>query len=110
MKKPHYKKIFIDMILYKFPEKKCIIQDFIFKKELSTLDIISLNEKLFKNTDLEDTKFNQQHKSYDKDTIFSILDFQKENRMGNTELAKHFNLSRNTVTKWKQKFSVRTNR
>jgi hypothetical protein len=33
-----------------------------------------------------------------------MLDYQKKNKLTNSQLAKHFKLSRNTVTKWKRLF------
>ncbi|WP_288436734.1 HTH domain-containing protein [uncultured Chryseobacterium sp.] len=94
---PDYKKIYSDMIAEKFPEhKEC--HKILDKEELSQLDVIVLNNILFNN------KNHNKHRSYSEETILEILRFQKKNNWNNSELAKHFNLSRNTVTKWKKYF------
>lgn len=103
MVQPDFKKIYQDMIEMKYPKQrseKCtrILQ----KKRLSVLDIIKLNRLIIGFSDKEVNSFNQKHKSYDVDTILKILRYQKENNMNNTQLANHFKLSRNTVTKWKK--------
>ncbi|MDN4013432.1 helix-turn-helix domain-containing protein [Chryseobacterium gambrini] len=102
--KPDYKKIYLDLIEKKFPEKKKDY-DYFFKKEfVSALDIIHLNQKIFKSSNSLDENGNQLHKSYDEETIFQILSYQKKNKLNNSQLANHFNLSRNTITKWKKIF------
>ncbi|PIF46284.1 hypothetical protein CLU96_3309 [Chryseobacterium sp. 52] len=98
---PNYKKIYTDILNVKYPHKKEICADILSKRELLTIDIILLNQKIF-NTDQK--KENQKYRSYDKATIFKILDYQKKFSLNNTQLAKHFNLSRNTVSKWKKYF------
>lgn len=98
--KPNYKKIYTDLILMKFPEKKKVCNVFLQKEELSELDVISLEQLIFGNKNIE----NKKHRSYEKSTIFRILDFQKKNKLNNSQLAKHFGLSRNTITKWKKIF------
>jgi len=55
-------------------------------------------------SDKEKIRDNQKLKSYDKNTILQILDYQKKHHLNNTELALHFKLSRNTVAKWKKIF------
>ncbi|UOU97078.1 hypothetical protein MUU74_11295 [Chryseobacterium daecheongense] len=72
------------------------------KKELSNIDIIELNRKVFETMDLETEKFNQKLRSYNTTSIIKILDYQEKNSLNNTQLAKHFKLSRNTVAKWKK--------
>lgn len=98
---PNYKLIYEDMINKKFPHMKKICQTILDKNELSYLDVIKLNNIIFGNK----KKFNQRLRSYNKVTILEILKYQKENNLNNTELARHFNLSRNSVSKWKIYFS-----
>lgn len=100
---PEYKKIYTDMISRKYPEKFEVCKDLLSKKELDSLDIISISEKLFDN--LEGiSMLNQRHRSYSKSAILKILDYQKKYGFTNTQLAHHFKLSRNTVAKWKRIF------
>lgn len=71
------------------------------KNELSALDIIRMNQIIFPmNRDVEE--FNQKHRSYSENDILQILEYQKQHCINNSQLAQHFKLSRNTVTKWKQ--------
>jgi len=103
MRKPNYNRIYIDLLEAKFPEKlkyfKSILDR---KKQLSVLDVIKLNEDLFGVS----CKERQKYRSYDKPTVLEILDYQKKNRLNDTQLATHFRLSRNTVATWKKKFIV----
>jgi hypothetical protein len=103
---PDYKKIFNDIINIKFPEKKEICSHLLDKSNLTVLDIIDLNELLFRNSSKENSVFNQKHRSYNETVIYQILEYQKKNRLNNSQLAGHFKLSRNTVTKWKSLFPI----
>ncbi|WP_223609266.1 helix-turn-helix domain-containing protein [Chryseobacterium sp. OSA05B] len=102
---PDYKRIYTDIINEKLPEKREACQNILNKKELSVLDILKLNALLF-NTK-ENSKSNQQLRSYDENTIGEILEYQKKNNLSNTQVASHFKLSRNTITKWKKLFSAK---
>lgn len=101
----NYKKIYQDIIEMKFPEKKeqcvCLLN----KKALSMLDIIELNQKIFGKSNKQTDIFNQRHKSYDRLAILKILEYQIINNLNNSELARHFQLSRNTITKWKKNYN-----
>lgn len=99
---PNYKKIYTDIINEKFPSKKELCQNILNKEALTFLDIINLNKKLFNNLNKEIKQENQKYRSYNKETILQILEYQVKNRLNNTQLAIHFNLSRNTVAKWKK--------
>lgn len=103
--RPNYLKIFEDIIARKCPERKNEFERF-FAKDISALDIIDLNNKIFGLQDRETIDFNQQHKSYDKETILQILTFQQEQKLTNIGLANHFKLSRNTVSKWKRLYKT----
>ena len=99
LKKPNYKRIYNDLLSEKYPEKKEKCTKLLSKKHLSFVDIIRLNELIFGKSN---EVFNQQYRSYDKKTISEILEYQKKNNLNNTQLASHFKMSRNTVTKWKK--------
>ncbi|MGE8432110.1 helix-turn-helix domain-containing protein [Chryseobacterium joostei] len=100
--KPDYKRIYNDLIDKKYPKKKIEFKSMLEKKTLSTLDIIELNQRIFGKE--EYSILNQKHRSYDKKTILEILDYQKINKLNNKQLALKFNMSRNTIGKWKKIF------
>ncbi|REC78109.1 helix-turn-helix domain-containing protein [Chryseobacterium elymi] len=102
--KPDYNRIYQDILDSKYPHKKEECRTLLEKKELSLLDIIQLNDTIFGTKNMETEAFNQQHRSYDRQTIFEILDYQKKNKLSNSQLARHFKLSRNTVAKWKKMY------
>ncbi|WP_223558555.1 helix-turn-helix domain-containing protein [Chryseobacterium lathyri] len=103
---PNYKKLYTDIISHKNPEKWEECSFILAKEELTTLDIINLNEIIFNDADKEVTRFNQQHKSYDKNAIIDMLMHQQVNKLNNTQLATHFKLSRNSVAKWKKEYTL----
>ena len=100
----NYRQIYTDILNKKYPHKKQECKAFLEKDELSTIDIIELNKKIFGHSDKETEIFNQKHKSYNQVDMLKILEFQHKNNLNNTQLAKHFKLSRNTVSKWKKIF------
>lgn len=104
---PNYKRIYNDIIARDHPHKQDQCKTILKKADLSMLDVIKLNNIIFGIKDKETLVFNQMHRSYDKSTILEILDYQDKNNLNNTQLANHFKLSRNTVTKWKKHFSNR---
>ncbi|REC63563.1 helix-turn-helix domain-containing protein [Chryseobacterium pennae] len=100
---PNYKKIYVDILTKKFPHKHEECQDLLQKQKLSALDIIALNKKIF-GKDEYNVSRNQKHRSYKESDILEMLDYQKKHKINDSQLAKHFNLSRNSVTKWKRIF------
>ncbi|MBP2618851.1 helix-turn-helix domain-containing protein [Chryseobacterium jejuense] len=105
MNRPNYKKIYKDLIQQKYPEHLDECQKILSQKDLSFFDIIQLNSIISKNSQKQDRE-NQRFRSYDRSTIVEILEYQKKHNINNTELARYFKLSRNTVTKWKQYFLI----
>lgn len=101
-KRPNYKKIYLDLVRKKFPEKEALLDSFLEKESISRLDVIEINDKIFNKP--HNQEVNQRLRSYTESDIKSILTFQKDYDLKNVELAHHFNLSRNTVTKWKRIF------
>lgn len=101
---PDYKRIYSDILNKKFPHKKEECKSLLNKKQLSVLDIIELNQKIFETSDEKTLQNNQRHRSYNRKDIIQILDYQKKHHLNNTQLAAHFKLSRNTVAKWKKMF------
>lgn len=103
--KPNYQKIYSDIITRKYPDKEKKCRSILTKKDLSAMDIIKLNNLIFTKEVMQGTLItNQKHRSYDKQTILQILKYQEENSMNNSELARHFSLSRNSVAKWRRIF------
>lgn len=102
---PNYKKIYTDIILMQYPNKLDACKDILFKKELTALDVIKLNEIIFKDS-LSKKRFedNQKHRSYDERAIVKILEFQRKNNLNNTQISSLMNISRNTISKWKKNF------
>ncbi|PVV55081.1 helix-turn-helix domain-containing protein [Chryseobacterium sp. HMWF035] len=98
--RPNYNKIYIDLILIKFPERVDEFLPFLKEKTLSNLEVLTLNNRLFDS--LSSDFSNGKHRAYDKNSILYILDYQKKNKLNNTQLANHFKLSRNSITKWKK--------
>ncbi|MCJ7935654.1 MAG: helix-turn-helix domain-containing protein [Chryseobacterium sp.] len=102
-KGPNYKKIFTDIIAAKYPEKMLKCEMLLSKENLSVTDVIQLNEMIFGKND-NPGENSQKFRSYDKSTILKILDYQKQNKLSNIQLANHYKLSRNTISKWKKVF------
>lgn len=101
MKTPNYNKIYRDLIETKFPENNEEYKE-ILQKKLTTIDVMKLNDRLFYESSCETLQFNQQHRFYDKYAVLEIIDYQKKNNLNNTQVAKHFKMSRNTIAKWKK--------
>lgn len=98
---PNYRRIYSDIISKKCPDKEAECSFILKKKQLTTIDVIKLNEIIFK-IDKKTEDFNQKHRSYDIDSIKKILEYQVKNKLNNTQVALHFKMSRNTVSKWKK--------
>lgn len=103
-REPDYKRIYSDIIDIKYPDRKEACKVLLDKPNLSVLDVIEINEKIFGTGCKATAVFNQKHRSYNRSTIFEILNYQKNNKLNNTQLAMHFKLSRNTIAKWKKIF------
>ena len=104
--KPDYKKIYTDLVMIKFPDKKEACEFIFQKEELSELDVIKLNNLIFNGGNKDRSSNNGKHRAYNKFTILNILDYQKANNLNNKETAEYFGLSRNTVAKWKKIFLI----
>lgn len=101
IKRPDYRRIYIDLIIARFPEKLESCISFL-EKNLTSLDVIKINSKLFPKQSKNRQLFNQKHKAYDKKTIKDILEYQRKNNLSNIQLSKHFRISRNTIASWKK--------
>lgn len=103
---PNYKLIYSDMIDLKYPFKKEQCSSILNKEQFTFLDVIKINKIIFGENTCDKNE-SQKFKSYDQSTIFEILEYQKKNRLTNIQLAKKFNMSRNTLTSWKKKYIVK---
>lgn len=102
---PNYRKIYEDMIAKKYPDKAEACRSILSKKKIKTIDVIMLNN-IIVGFDSHHIENNQKLKSYDKDTVFEVLMYQKKHHLNNIQTAKHFNISRITLSSWKKKFIV----
>ncbi|WP_278378327.1 helix-turn-helix domain-containing protein [Chryseobacterium arthrosphaerae] len=103
-RQPNYKLIYSDIIDRKFPHKKAECEKLLGKKMLSAMDIMELNNRIFGTRDKNIKKMNQKLRSYNEADILRILNYQKNHKMNNIQIAEHFGLSRNTMTKWRRMF------
>ncbi|RNA61070.1 helix-turn-helix domain-containing protein [Chryseobacterium nematophagum] len=102
--KVDYQRIFMDILNRKFPHKIEECSRLLNKKSLSVLEVIELNKKIFGLEDEATEAFNQSHRSYSRSSILQILDFQKKNKLNNSQTAIHFRTSRHTIAKWKKRY------
>ncbi|MDQ1805092.1 helix-turn-helix domain-containing protein [Chryseobacterium sp. CKR4-1] len=97
--KPDYKRIYLDLLAIKYPNKRNDCQHILDKEVLIALDIMVLDKIIFGHK-----CYNQKYRSYDENTILEILKYQKSHNYNNTQLANYFQISRNTVTRWRKTF------
>ena len=94
---PDYKRIYEDILRLRHPEKRAACKKILSKRKLITLDVLELNRIIFGYS-----SSSQKYRSYDVESIYKILEFQKKEKLNNKEIALHFNLSRNSISKWKK--------
>lgn len=104
--KPDYKRIYTDIVNMKYPEKMTSCTKLLEKEILSNLDVISLNKIIFGANNENDESLNGKYRVYSRNDIYNILKFQKTKVLNNTQVAKHFKMSRNTITKWKRIYKL----
>ena len=103
-KSVNYKKIYEDILNEKFPDKILECMSILNKKNLTVLDVIELNKKIFGKENLVSESQNKRFRSYNKSDILMILDYQKKYNLNNTQMAIQFGLSRTTIAYWKKLF------
>nr|WP_314494391.1 helix-turn-helix domain-containing protein [uncultured Chryseobacterium sp.] len=100
--RPNYSKIYHDLLLAEYPEK---LQDTKVKqllKNLNTSDeVIRFNEKIFKQSK-ESLENNQKLRTYDRETMLKILNYQKQHGFSSNYISKKYKISRTTIAKWKK--------
>ncbi|WP_223608315.1 helix-turn-helix domain-containing protein [Chryseobacterium sp. OSA05B] len=102
--RPNYRKIYEDILRFKYPEKIEDCQSILSKPRITAKDIITINNIIFPESDRKTVSLNHKHRSYTTSDILEILNFQKKNKLSNTQVANHFRLSRNSIAKWKKLF------
>ncbi|KPE50892.1 transposase [Chryseobacterium indologenes] len=102
--RPDYRKIYTDMVNERYPDKKGEIKSILSKENLSMMDVITCSSIISGKEDEKTFSFNQKHRFFDEYSILHILDFQKKNGYNNTQISRHFKLSRNTISKWKKRY------
>ncbi len=102
---PDYKQIYKDIIRQKYPTKLNDPEILNRLNKLDTaLDVIEFNDFLFRTTSKETKSENQKLRSYDKATVLKILKYQENYSLNNSEVARHFKMSRNTIALWKKRY------
>lgn len=105
MNRPYYHKIYADLVRDKFPHKADLCADFLARKDWIAFDVLLVNEILFGKPKKDSlTSKGKKHFSYDETTILKILKYMLTNGLNNTETARKFGMSRNTISKWKEIF------
>ena len=92
--KPNYIKIFTDIISMKFPQYNFIIDILKDKDDLTSLEVIEINNSIFGISKANNFK------SYDLQSIKEILDYKEKNNLTIIATANHFRMSRNTLKFW----------
>lgn len=98
--RPNYKRIYQDMLKMEYPEK---LKDPKIKELLEKLhtsdDVLKFNEKLFKQS-----RENQKLKTYDRQTMLKLLQYQKKHGHSTSYMSRKYKISRTTLSKWKAMF------
>ncbi|MEF9477741.1 helix-turn-helix domain-containing protein [Chryseobacterium sp. RRHN12] len=98
--RPNYKRIYQDMLKMEHPEK---LKDPKIKELLEKLntseDVLKFNEKLFKQS-----RENQKLKTYDRQTMLKLLQYQKKHGHSTSYMSRKYKISRTTLSKWKVMF------
>ncbi len=100
--RPNYRVIYQDMLQKQYPDKMNECKELLKKEHLDTADILELNRRIFPHIYNSKEKCSQKHRAYNEADILRVLNYQKKNKLNNSQLANHFKMSRNTITKWKK--------
>lgn len=99
---PNYVTIYRDLIKEKYPNKIKECEKILSKANLTALDVINIENIILQNR--IKLQYNQKFRAYREHDILDILQYQKKHNLNNTMVARKFNLSRNTVAKWRKIF------
>ncbi|RXM41296.1 transposase [Chryseobacterium sp. CH21] len=101
---PDYVAIYRDIIRKKYPEKKEECNNLLQKQKLTAREIILLNTLIFGKEEPSLIKGNSKFRSYDRETVQYIIEYQNSNKLNLSQTAKHFKMSRNTLAKWRKDY------
>ncbi|SIQ85428.1 hypothetical protein SAMN05880574_1295 [Chryseobacterium sp. RU37D] len=102
--RPNYKRIYLDMLQEKQPEKlKDPKIQSLLKNLKTTEDILNFNGLIFKQSK-ESLRNNQKLKTYDKKTMLKLLQYQKKHGFSTSYMSTKYKISRTTFAKWKKNF------
>lgn len=101
---PDYEKIYLGIIEKRLPFKRSETDMLLNKKNKTAYDIIELDKLISGMVSEEEHSFNQKHRAYDEDTIKYILEYQSKYALSNIKTSEIFQVSRNTISKWKKSF------
>ncbi len=109
-KKIKYKSLYLDFIddtEFESHIDKSFLKESVMKiDEITSREIYKLNTLIREYSKSEYTWIQyQQLKSYDKDHILRVLKEQKEYDLSNSEISRKYNMSRNTIARWKRIFN-----
>jgi|SRR5690606_7439334 len=104
-KNPDYQKIYKEITERFHPDKMDKVKTYIQKEEWTSFDVITVSNILINKKKIHGQRIDRQHKAYDEHTIKAILKHQKEYGMNNSEAARFFKISRNTIISWKKIYS-----
>ncbi len=93
----NYNRIYKDLLTKKYPEKLDELKDILKQDTLSEFDVLFIDKTISPDHYGNSGK----QRSYCKTTILKILDYQSTHALNNTQLAQHFDVSRNTIAKWR---------
>jgi transcriptional regulator with PAS, ATPase and Fis domain len=103
---PDYIAIYQDIIKIKHPEKEEKCKDLLQKKKLTAREIILLNTLIFGKEKSSEIKKNSKFRSYDRETVQYIMEHKDRNNLNDSQTAKHFKISRNTLAKWRKELQL----
>lgn len=93
----NYKRIFLDILDFKYPDKKKNCLHLLQKENLSAIEVLEINQ-----IKIEVRSVNQKYRSYSFRDIQKILEYQRNHNLNDTQLSSYFKISRNTICKWKK--------
>ncbi|MCT4663731.1 MAG: helix-turn-helix domain-containing protein [Flavobacteriales bacterium] len=100
----NHKRIFKDMLKSHSSLKSTELLDKIDTIE-NIKDVIAINSEISKHLDSKYSKeMYQSLKSFDKDLISKILKEKKDNNLTTSEIARKYQVSRNTISRWESQY------
>lgn len=104
----NYKSLYLDFVEHSNLLSKQAKKDLIHrlkqeeKESISFKNLMTMNLIIKNDISQSNDKQIQRLKSYDKDYIQYILEYQNKYKLSNNQVSLEFKLSRNTISKWKK--------